>query len=116
MCRDLSKLNRFVWQERYPSLKAAKVVTDIHQSQTKLFTVFDALKSYHQCPLRRRKSKLTTFITPFGQFKYLRGLYGISSISEHYRQMDEAFAGIQGIRKIVDDVVVFDEDEQHVEH
>ena len=30
--------------------------------------------------------------------------------------MDEAFAGIQGIRKIVDDVVVFDEDEQHVEH
>ena len=67
-------------------------------------------------PLRRRKPKLTTFITPFGQFKYLRGLYGISSISEHYRQMDEAFAGIQGIMKIVDDVVVFDEDEQHVEH
>ena len=42
---------------------------------------------------------------------------GISSISEHYnRRMDEAFAGIQGIRKIVDDVVVFDKDEQHVEH
>ena len=52
------------------------------------------------------------------RFKYLRALYGISSISEHYnRRMDEAFAGIQGIRKIVDDVVVFDEDEQqHVEH
>ena len=31
--------------------------------------------------------------------------------------MDEAFVGIQGIRKIVDDVVVFDKDEQqHVEH
>ena len=51
MCRDLSKLNRFVWRERYPSLNAAEVVTDIHQSQTKFFTVFDALKSYHQCPL-----------------------------------------------------------------
>ena len=30
--------------------------------------------------------------------------------------MDKAFAGVQGIRKIVNDVVVFDEDEQHMEH
>ena len=31
--------------------------------------------------------------------------------------MDEAFAGMQGMRKIVDDVVVFDQNEQeHVEH
>jgi len=31
--------------------------------------------------------------------------------------MDEAFVGIQGIRKIVDDIVAFDKDEQqHVEH
>ena len=74
------------------------------------------LKELPSMPHRWRKPKLTTFITPFGQFKYLRGLYGISSISEHYRQMDKAFAGIQGIRKIVDNVVVFDEDEQHVEH
>ena len=47
-----------------------------------------------------KKAKVDNFITPFGQFKYLRGLYRISSISEHYRQMDEAFAGMQGIRKI----------------
>ena len=59
-----------------------------------------------------KKAKVGNFYH-FGQFKYLRRLYGISSISEHYRQMDEAFAGIQAIRKIVDDVVVFDE---HVEH
>ena len=35
----------------------------------------------------------------------------ILSIREHYnRRLDEAFVGIQGIRKIVDDVVVFDKD------
>ena len=61
---------------------------------------------------------MTTFITPFGRFKYLRTPYGTSSISEHYnRRMDEAFAGIKGIRKIVDDVVAFDKyEQQHVEH
>ena len=79
----------------------AEAVTDIH----------------YQCPLDKESRKLTTFVTPFGRFKYLRAPYGILSISEHYnRRMDEAFARIQGIRRIVDDVVVFDKDEQqHVE-
>ena len=118
MCVDLSKLNRFVRRERYPSVTPAEAVTDIQQTKAKHFTVFDALKGYHQCPLDEESQKLTTFITPFGRFKYLRAPYGISSISEHYnRRMDEAFAGMQGMRKIVDDVVVFDQNEQeHVEH
>ena len=49
---------------------------------------------------------------------YLRALYGISSISEHYdRRMDEALRELQCIRKIVDDVAVYDQDEaQHVKH
>ena len=86
MCMDLSKLNRFVRRERYPSVTPAEAVTDIHQSQVKFFTVFDALKGYHQCPLDKESQKLTTFITPFGRFKYLRAPYGISSISEHYNR------------------------------
>jgi len=61
---------------------------------------------------------LTTFITPFGRFKYLCVPYGISSISEHYnRRMDEAFAGLTGYRRIVDDVVIYDSDPaQHTDH
>ena len=48
---------------------------------------------------------------PFGRFKFLRAPYGISSISEHYnRCMDEAFAGLKGYRRIVNDVVIFDRD------
>ena len=118
MCVDLSKLNRYVRRERYPSTTPAEAVADIHQSQAQFFTVFDALKGYHQCPLDEESQKLTTFITPFGRFKYLRAPYGISSISEHYnRRMDEVFTGIQGMRKIVDDVVIFDHDQQqHVAH
>ena len=118
MCVDLSKLNKVARQECYPSVTPARAVTDIQQSKAKCFTVFDALKGYHQCPLDEESQKLTTFITPFGRFMYLRAPYGISSISEHYdRKMDEAPREIQGIQKIVDIVVVYDQDEaQHVEH
>ena len=118
MCVDLSRLNKFVRRERYQSATHAQAVADIAADNAKIFTKLDALKGYHQCPLDEASQLLTTFITPFGRFKYLRAPYGISSISEHYnRRMDEAFAGLTGYRCVVDDVVIYDSDPtQHAHH
>ena len=76
------------------------------------------MKGYHQCPLDKESQLLTTFITPSGHFKYLRAPYGISSIAEHYnRRMDEAFAGLIGFRRIVDHVIIFNNNvAQHADH
>ena len=72
------------------------------------------MKGYHQCPLDKESQNLTTFITPFGRFKFLRAPYGISSISEHYnRRLDEAFSGLSGYRRVVDDVVIYDDNPTH---
>ena len=118
MCVDLSRLNRYVKRERYQSPTPAEAVADIAAENAKVFTKLDALKGYHQCPLDEESQKLTTFITPFGRFKYLRAPFGISSIAEHYnRRMDEAFAGLGGYRRIVDDAVIYDSNERdHTDH
>ena len=118
MCVDLSRLNRYVRRERYQSQTPAQAVADIAAENAKIFTKLDAMKGYHQCPLDEESQLLTTFITPFGRFKYLRAPYGISSIAEHYnRRMDEAFAGLMGFRRVVDDVIIFDSNiEQHADH
>ena len=118
MCVDLSRLNRYVQRERYQSITPAQAVADIAASDAKYFTVLDAMKGYHQCALDSESQLLTTFITPFGRFKYLRAPYGISSISEHYdRRMAEAFTGLNGFRHIVDDIVIYDSDAAtHTEH
>ena len=101
-------LNKFVRRERYQSSTPAQAVADIAATDAKIFTVLDALKGYHQCPLDESSQLLTTFITPQGRFKYLRAPYGLSSIFEHYdRRMAEAFAGLQGFRRIVDDIVIY---------
>lgn len=72
----------------------AEAVVDIAASNAKFFTVLDTMKGYHQCPLHQKSQLLTTFITPFGRFKYLQAPYRIFSISEHYNCcMAEAFAG-----------------------
>ena len=71
-----------------------------------MFTKLDMLKGYHQCPLDEESQLLTTFITLFGQLKYLRAPYGISSMSEYYNcRMNEAFAGLTGYRRIVNNVI-----------
>ena len=118
MCVDLSHLNRFVICERYQSPTPAQVVSDIAASEAKIFIVLDALKGYHQCPLDKDSQTLTTFITPFGRYRYLRTLYGISSMSEHYnRRMAEAFKGLSGFRRIVDNFVIYDSNiTDHISH
>ena len=61
---DLSHLNKQVVCECYQSSTPARAVTDISASETKIFTVLDALKGYHQYPLDQESQPLTTFITP----------------------------------------------------
>ena len=109
MCVDLFHLNRFVIREKYQSLTPAQAITDIAASDAKYFTVIDALKGYHQYSLDQLRQSLTTFITPFGRFKYLRASYGTSSISVHYnRWMTKDFNGLSGFRRVVDDFVIYD--------
>ena len=110
MCVDLSHLNKYVKRERYQLATPAQAVADISAENAKIFTKLDAMKGYHQCSLDEESQTLTTFITPFVRFKYLRAPYGISSISEHYnRRMDEAFA--------VDDIIIYNNNAaQYTDH
>ena len=92
ICVDFSKLNKYVQRELYSVCTPSDAVADISSKHLKYFTVFDALKDYHQCPLDATSQLLTTFMTPFGRFKFLRAPFGICFISEHYnKRMDEAF-------------------------
>ena len=118
LCVDLSHLNKYVKREVYQSPTPMEEVASIIASEARWFTVFDALKGYHQCPLSADSQLLTTFVTPFGRYAYLRAPYGVTSISEHYnRRMDEAFEGMKGFRKIVDDVIIFSRTkEEHIQH
>ena len=117
MCVDLSHLNKYVRCKRCQCPTPVQDVADIAAENAKVFTKLDALKGYYQCPLGEESQILTTFITPFGRFKYLRAPYGIS-ISKHYnRSMDKAFAGLSGYRRVVNDVIIFNRDEaNHAAH
>ena len=55
-----------------------------------------------------KSSKLTTFITPFGRFKFNRLPFGITSAPEHFqRRMNQILAGMDGVVCLIDDILVY---------
>ena len=101
LCLDFTHLNKFVQRERYQSATPSESVANMASAEAKVFTTFDALKGYHQCPLDEESQLLTTFVTPFGRWMSTRNApNGVSSISQHYnRRIDTAFQGMSQFAK-----------------
>lgn len=73
----------------------------------KVFTTLDAKQGFQQIPLSEESSRLTSFITPFGKFRYVRLPMGICNALEIFHQrMVEAVEGLPGVEVYIDDVLV----------
>ena len=59
-------------------------------------------------PLHDESSKLTTFATSWGCFRWLRMPFGISPASEEFqRRLNDVIEGLDGVRTVADDIIVF---------
>lgn len=100
---DLTSLNKFVRRPAYP-VKIPKEVVSRIPPGNRYFTTLDARHGYWQVPLDEESKKLTTFITPWGSFRYCRNVMGLISAG------DEALLGLANVEKIVEDTIIFDKD------
>ena len=80
ICIDPRDLNRAVKREHYPMQTVEEVVSRLPNA--KIFSVLDASNGYWQVQLDDESSKLCTFNTPFGRYRFLRLPMGITSGSE----------------------------------
>ena len=82
VCLDPKDLNVAMKREHCP----LPVVDDITTSCSgaTLFSTLDAEKAFYQIQLDEESSKLLTFNTPFGRYRYLRMPMGIKSAPEVY--------------------------------
>ncbi|KAK3755453.1 hypothetical protein QZH41_007877 [Actinostola sp. cb2023] len=74
---DLSPLNKFCRRETFATESPFHLARRIPQNTWK--TVTDAWNGYHSVPLRESDRHLTTFITPFGRWRYMRAPQGFLS-------------------------------------
>ena len=107
---DLSKLNSQVSRPAHPSPTPFAAIRSV-DPEAKYFTTIDALCGYWQIPLAEEDQQLTTFITPYGRFRYLRGPMGFAATGDAFcRRGDMALQGLMQCVKVVDDLLLYDED------
>ena len=76
--------------------------------QGKLKTVFDAWNGYHSVPLHPDDRHLTTFITPWGRYRYCVTPQGYIASGDGYsRRYDEIVADIPQKTKCIDDTLLW---------
>ncbi|UYV70795.1 hypothetical protein LAZ67_8000653 [Cordylochernes scorpioides] len=74
----------------------------------KLFTKLDANSEFWQIPLSSESSALTTFITPFGRFRFNRLPFVISSaLGIFQKRMSQILEGLEGTLCHMDDILVY---------
>ena len=109
MTVDLTRLNRQVKRPVHPSRSVKDAIANINGA--KYFTLLDARHGYWQVPLAEESRALTTFLTPWGRYRYLRNPQGfIGAGDEFNRRMDAAFSGLSNFAKVVDDCIIYDND------
>ena len=107
---DLSKLNGQVSCPTHPSPTPFAAIRSVHPG-AQFFTTVDALCGYWQLQLAAEDQSLTTFITPYGRFRYLRGPMGFAATGDAFcRRGDIALQGVPQCVKVVDDILLYDED------
>ena len=74
-------------------------------SKARIFSSFDAKDGFYQVSLDEESSKLTTFWTPLGRYRYLRMLFGISPAPEVFEsKLQKCLADLPGTKVIRDDL------------
>ncbi|XP_059092245.1 uncharacterized protein LOC131887632 [Tigriopus californicus] len=105
ICVDLTRLNTEVKRSVHPIKTPAEAISGFNHGQ-KYFAKLDLVKGYWQMPLAEESQHLTTFLTPFGKFKFLRSPMGFVSTGDSFSYRgDVAMAGLD-IQKVVDDMAV----------
>ena len=106
---DMSSLNKASLRETHHVKPPFQQARSIPPKTWK--TVTDAWNGYHSVPLCEDDRHLTTFITPWGRFRYRMAPQGSSASGDGYsRRYDEVIADVERKTKCVDDTVLWDED------
>ncbi|XP_059093461.1 uncharacterized protein LOC131888587 isoform X2 [Tigriopus californicus] len=115
LCVDLTRLNTQVVHSIHPIKTPTEAISGFRPTD-KYFVKLDLVKGYWQMPLEKKSQELTTFLTPFGKFRFLRSPMGFISTgdSSSYRG-DMAMSGLD-IQKVIDDIAAGQPEYQDLVH
>jgi len=105
ICLDPQELNKVTQRPKYQMPTLEELLPKLFKA--KVFSTLDAKDGFYQISLDDTSSKLTTFWTPFGRYRYLRMPFGVSLAPEEFESnLQEKLADLEGMVVIRDDILV----------
>ena len=106
ICCDYKFLNQHLQREVFEIPTFEELVSNL--SGAVKFSKLDAKSGFYQIPLKEEARDLTTFITPFGRYRYRRLPMGINVAPEIFqRKMTELLKDLPGVICYLDDILVY---------
>lgn len=106
ICLDPCELNKALKCVKYPIPTIDEILPELNQA--KVFSTVDAKKGFWQIQLDEPSSKMCTFFTPYGRYRFVRMPFRIGPAMEIYQmKQNEILHGLDGIAVIADDVLIF---------
>ena len=105
ICLDPKDLNKVIKRPHYPLPTLDDITSRL--AGACYFSVMDAKSGYWAIKLTEESSKLTTFNTVFGRYRFLRLPFGVKSAQDEFqRKVNETYGDLQGVMAIVDDILI----------
>ena len=106
ICLDPRNLNQAILRPHFPFPNIDFLKSKL--SGSKFFSSLDANCGFWMVPLDEASSKLCTFNTPFGRYRFLRLPFGINAAPEIFHgEMIKLFGDIEGLIIYIDDFLIF---------
>ena len=106
ICIDPSHLNEVLQRGTYPLPTIDDLLPEL--ANAKVFSKVDLSNGYWHCKLDEASSPLTTFVTPYGRYRWLRLPFGTKVSSEIFqRKLNESIEGLKGVVCAADDIIIF---------
>lgn len=106
LCIDPRKLNESLMRAHYQFPTIDEIKTSLSGAQ--YFSTLDANKGFYMLKLDHSSSKLCTFITPLGRYRFLRLPFGINAAPEIFHaEMTKRFSDLEGVKVMMDDLLIY---------
>ncbi|XP_055527066.1 uncharacterized protein K02A2.6-like [Wyeomyia smithii] len=106
ICLDPVVLNKALKRPNLQFVTLDEILPEL--GKAKIFSTVDAKKGFWQVVLDEPSSKLTTFWTPFGRYRWTRLPFGIAPAPEIFQlKLQEVIHGLKGVECIADDLLVY---------
>ena len=106
---DFALVNKHAPRQLHHTRSPYTIATSVPSNQVK--SVLDNWHGYHSVPIHPSDQHLTSFITPYGRYKYLTAPQGFISAGDGYTQcLDQIVQGTQNFDHCVDDSILWDTD------